>query len=53
MTINELMWKHLVNCDDETEVIAMTLVLKHSDGRIVCCGIDDYGCFFAKEEEQK
>ena len=49
MTLNELIWKHLTSYDDEAEVVAMTLVLKHTDNSITCYGVDDYGSFFKKD----
>ncbi len=51
MTLNDLIWgKLLTILEDGSEVMAMTLVLKDSEGKVKVCGVDDYGCFFTKED---
>ena len=52
MTINELIWRHLTNLDDDNEVVAMTLVVKGKDEKLTCYGVDDYGCLFSSEEKK-
>lgn len=53
MTLNELIWRHLTNLDDENEVVAMTLVVKDASGGLTYYGVDDYGCMFSSEEKKR